>query len=188
MRGLGWLSLAIGLLLVDCGWREPHDVCWSSRDCPVCSVCVNGSCVANGACDSSIRADAARPDVGPLGGDSGVTSILGDYFTCKAPDCAVLDNDGLRLKQDRTAVALLAPGELLEPGEAYCEVATEVGSYGWDGQNLVVEMTTGTLKGTVDAKTGVATITWMSLPGGGNVLTKPVYMKRVPPRSTGACK
>ncbi len=122
--------------------------------------------------------------------DHGVdpSGVLGDWFTCKTKDCNTLDNDGMQLKTGGSAIGLTAPGETLEAKETYCEASDNTGTYKWKTPSLEVYLKAGTMKGTVDAKAGIYTITWMSLPGGGNLISKPVQMKRIVSRSTGTCK
>ena len=115
-------------------------------------------------------------------------SLLGDWFTCKTNDCSTLDNDGMQLKAGGAAIGLEAPGETLEPKEPYCEVSDNTGTYKWKSPDLEVYLKAGTMKGTVDIKAGKFTMTWMSLPGGGNLISEPVTMKQIVSRSTGTCK
>ena len=140
-------------------------------------------CVVDGNRSACLIPDVKRYDHGV-----GPSTVLGDWFTCKIDNCSTLDNDGMQLKTGGSAIGLVAPGETLEPKEPYCEVSDNTGTFKWSSPNLEVYLQAGTMKGSVDTKAGIFTMTWMSLPGGGNLISKPVYMKQIVSRTTGACK
>jgi len=113
-------------------------------------------------------------------------SVTGDWFTCKTNTCSVLSNEGVQLRPGGVAISLRGPGDYHAAGQPYCEVLP-AGSYLYSGSQLEVRLPAGTMKGTADLAAGLMTITWMSLPGGGNLLPFPVYLERVTPSGQGTC-
>ncbi len=129
-------------------------------------------------CGSSDLAESPPADDG--------SEILGDWFYCKGPGCAELNDDGVAFRTGGAWFELEADGAVLEPGASWCEKrdAGHSGTFEWDGRTLRLSGTGGTLGCTTDGCT-------FEVDGDTATLVteddRSVQLERVPTNVSGEC-
>lgn len=118
--------------------------------------------------------------------------LIGDWFPCRDPACARLDNTGFRFDAEGRFFELDAPGRL-EPDERYC-VEEQLGTWFANGDSYLLhqrgERERSTIRLRVEARPRSAIFRFEAL-GAAGVSTELFTFEVVridPPRDEGPCR